>query len=82
MSVSLDSFDIFEPAGAGHLVGQDAVKLRIEAVSIDRGRDEFADPDAIGRPPTLSKALETTCDSSCVWRSMTAATSASLFGKY
>ena len=44
-SVSLDSFDVFEPAGARNLLGQDAVKLRIDAVSVDRGCDEFAHPD-------------------------------------
>lgn len=41
-SVSLDRVDIFESPGAGHLLGQDAVKLRIDAVSIDRGRDKLA----------------------------------------
>ncbi len=44
-SVSLDSFDIFESPSAGNLLGQDAVKLRIDAVAIDRGRDELARRD-------------------------------------
>ena len=42
-SVSLDSFDILEPPGARRLLGQDAVKLWIEAVRIDRGSDQFAE---------------------------------------
>ena len=44
-SVSLDGFDIFESSGARHLLGQDAVKLWIDAVGIDRGCDEFAHRD-------------------------------------
>jgi hypothetical protein len=41
-SASLDSFDTFESPSAGNLLGQDAVKLGIDAVAIDRGRNELA----------------------------------------
>jgi len=44
-SVSHDGIDIVELPGAGNLLVQDAVKPRIDAVSLDRGRDEFAHRD-------------------------------------
>jgi len=37
--------DIFEPPGAGNFFVQDAVKLRIDAVSIDPGRNQLAYSD-------------------------------------
>jgi hypothetical protein len=58
--VSLDSFDIFEPPGAVNLLGQDAVKLRIDAVAVDRGRDELARRDLDPAPRRETKPLRTT----------------------
>ena len=37
--------ETFEPPGAGNFFVEDAMKLRIDAVSIDPGRNEFAHAD-------------------------------------
>src|SRR6185437_10761456 len=44
-SVSLDRVDVLEPPGAGDLLGQDTVKLWVNAVRVDRRRDELARRD-------------------------------------
>jgi hypothetical protein len=80
--VSHDGIDIVQLAGAGNLFVEDAVKLRVDAVGIDRGLDELAGPHLDRARCDLEKVSRTTCDKSAVWRSMTAATSASLLGKY
>jgi hypothetical protein len=56
--VSLDRFDVFEPSGAGDLLGEDAVKLRIDTVSLDRGCDEFARRDVDRARGDLEQGVE------------------------
>ena len=53
----LHGIDIFEPPGAWNLFVQDAVKLRIDAVSIDRRHNEFARRDLNGAGGDLEKGL-------------------------
>jgi hypothetical protein len=45
VNVSFGSLDIFEPSNTWDLFGKDAMKLGIDAVSVDCGRNEFARRD-------------------------------------
>ena len=57
-TASLDSVDILEPPDTGNLLGQDAVKLRVDAVSIDCCHDEFAYPDLDRARRDLEQGVE------------------------
>src|SRR5579862_4098813 len=82
INVLVDRLDILESPNTWDLFGKDAMKLGIDTVSVDLTETNSRAATSTGRAATLTRMLRINSNTSCEWRSLTAATSASLLGKY